>query len=104
MATFVCRECLKCNAKQVVPERQDKMSACPCEKCGEIGQWSDGPKEQTLRMTHVPDAGWESENRGLGHYCPQLETDTRKRSKDAFCRSRGELIEKAKRRGWEVFR
>lgn len=104
MATYVCRECLHCHEKQVVPESPTKMASCACKACGQVGEWSEGPKENSLRMTHVPDAGWESENKGLGRYCPQLERDTRGRSKEAFCRSRYELIEKAKRQGAEIFR
>jgi hypothetical protein len=51
-----------------------------------------------------PDMGWEGENGGRGRYISQLQREPGKEGCDpeAFCRSRNEIEEKAKRRGMKV--
>ena len=59
----------------------------------------------TFRVNPPADANWPMENNGLGRYCPQMEPEpTGKPTKQAHFRSRGELIEAAKRKGYEIFR
>lgn len=59
---------------------------------------------RSVQTSKPADAGWELENNGAGRYCPQLEQEPGKVTRDAHCRSRSELIEKAKRLGYEVYR
>lgn len=49
----------------------------------------------------VPDSGWESENGGRGRLIPQLAARPDVDDPNAYCRSRTEAIEKAKRQGWQ---
>lgn len=46
----------------------------------------------------MPDAGWENENGGRGRYISQIAEKLDDRG--AYCRSRTEALEKAKRRGF----
>lgn len=52
------------------------------------------------------DSGWENENGGRGRYISQLQDKPGPEGSDpdAYCRSQGEIIEKAKRRGKKATR
>lgn len=62
----------------------------------------------TQTAFHAPcDAGWESENNGLGHWMPQLgprfkDAKTKQiPNADAYARSQADGIEKFKRKGYD---
>lgn len=50
------------------------------------------------------DMGWESENGGRGRYISQLQSSPGPEGSDrnAYCRSRSEIVEKAKAKGMSV--
>lgn len=48
----------------------------------------------------MPGQGWEQENGGRGRYISQIAL--KQGDRGAYCRSRGEALEKAKRRGFEA--
>jgi putative FmdB family regulatory protein len=79
-----------------------KSGHLPCPQCG--SNQVETVITASIRINPPADMRWEFENNGLGRYCPQLETDTRKKSASAYCRSRYDLIEKAKKMGAEIFR
>jgi len=94
-------ECQKCNHTW---EQSHMMreSHAPCPKCKSKNVQTVITAD--IRINPPADMFWEYEENGKGRYCPQLERDTAKKSDYAYCRSRYELIEKAKRQGAEIFR
>ena len=92
---YQCQVCLSEH------EQQHRMAEqpAPCPTCGSrdiIKVFRSIPKAQ------IPDRGWESENNGRGRYIGQLAARADKTDPGAFCRSRTEAIEKAKRQGWKT--
>lgn len=82
------------NGRRVTQEEWDTIHpARPCDyEKGEIPSFK------------AVDMGWEQENNGRGRYISQLQRTPGPEGSDpqAFCRSQGEIIEKAKRRGLDV--
>lgn len=94
----------ECNKCEHVWEQQHLMKENhqPCPLCGHDDVRTIITTD--IRINPPADSNWEYEENGRGRYCPQLERDTRGKSNYAYCRSRYELIEKAKRQGAEIFR
>lgn len=90
-------ECQACGCEhEQVHRMMEKPGACPkCESRKVIKVFKTIPKAKT------PDAGWSLENQGRGRYIGQLAAAPDKTDPDAFCRSRREAVEKAKRQGWK---
>lgn len=57
-------------------------------------------KSGKVPVCRMPDMGWEQENDGRGRYITQLADGIG--DQKAYCRSRTEAMEKAKRAGWTV--
>lgn len=94
--------CVRCGRKQdqIHPIRDEHF---PCPDCGakmqvDMSGWTHGPGGV------VKDSGWESENGGRGRYIGQMadRQPWGKNDPNAYCRSRCDLKEKAKRRGSSV--
>jgi predicted RNA-binding Zn-ribbon protein involved in translation (DUF1610 family) len=92
----VFRQCLSCSESNWVDEKGANANEVECPSCGKA-KWRQKPQDQHVRAASV-DSGWEGENQGRGRYIGQLEqAPSAKKSSFAYCRSMGELREKAKR-------
>ena len=70
-------------------------------KCPQCGSFLTHKIMSQMRARCL-DAGWASENGGRGRYIGQLANTIDKRDPNAYCRSRAELFEKARRAGCKV--
>jgi len=84
-------ECQRCGVFEAYHGMKDKLERCPtCDR--RVTRLI----AMSVNFIRPPDMFWENENGGKGRYCGQLG---RKDDPAAYCRSRNELAEKAKRRG-----
>lgn len=89
-------ECSKCGK---LHEQNHRMAEAPqpCPGCGctrVVKVFISVPRAK------IPDRGWEYENNGRGRYIGQLAPKADVVDPNAYCRSRTEAVEKAKRQGW----
>lgn len=93
------------------------MYGYACPKCGEFDAWHTMKEKLTkcptckrkvdrvfstgVAFMAAKDSGWESENGGRGRFIAQIANDVN--DPGAYCRSRAEIVEKGKQRGFTVF-
>jgi putative FmdB family regulatory protein len=98
---YVCAECGPFEIFKGMNDPAPKR--CPTCKGLDFGRvFSAG-----VAFVPAADQGWEQENGGAGHYCPQLgkrwiDPHTRTTlNPDAHTKSRSDAIDKFKRRGYD---
>jgi putative FmdB family regulatory protein len=87
--------CEKCGDFEAFTFLQEgKLTKCPTCRSKVSVAWITSPRVQG------DIADWGNENRGKGRYCPQLAS--KPKDPNAYATSRWDLIDKGKRRGWEI--
>jgi putative FmdB family regulatory protein len=96
----MCRYDYLCEKCEHEHEQIHRMADAPqpCPRCGCTRVTKVFRQVPPVR---VPDAGWQFENNGRGRYIGQLAAKPDVTDPNAFCRSRTDAVEKAKRQGWK---
>lgn len=90
-------ECQKCG----VFETFHGMSEPSLKKCPTCKRKVDRVFSTQVSFLPPKDSGWEMENGGRGRFIAQIANDVN--DPGAYCRSRAEIIEKGKQRGFTKF-